>query len=102
MTKQIIRKQQPAPAVRFTWRWAAAAALCLVVGGMVAWYGWGGRTTTPPQVIGAPRLVVDQTAIDEGDVTLGKAIRSAFRLQNVGDQPLQILGEPQVEVVEGC
>jgi hypothetical protein len=46
--------------------------------------------------------VVDQTTIDEGDVKLGQTIRSAFRLQNAGDQPLQILGEPQVEVIEGC
>lgn len=102
MQKKVIRKQPSAPAIRFTWRWVAAAVLFLLVGGIVVWYGLGRRTATPPQVTGTPRLAVDQSTIDEGDVKLGKSIRTAFRLQNVGDQPLQILGEPQVEVIEGC
>jgi hypothetical protein len=102
MTKKIIQKKQPAPAGRFIWLWSAAVALFLVVGGIVVWNQPDRQTTTPPQVTGAPRLAVDQTTIDEGNVPLGKSIRSAFHLQNVGDRSLQILGEPQVEVVEGC
>lgn len=102
MTNKIIRKRQPPLVGRFPWLWAAVGVLLLIAGGIVVWNGWTGRAATPPQVTGAPRLAVDQTAIDEGNVKLGKSIRSAFRLQNVGDQALQILGEPQVEVVEGC
>ena len=102
MTKKNIRRQQPAPAIHFTWLGVAIVALLLVGGGIVAWYGLSSRTTTPPQVTGAPRLVVGQTTIDAGDVKFGKPIRNTFRLQNVGDQSLQILGEPEVEIVEGC
>lgn len=76
--------------------------LFLLVVGVVVWNALGRRPDIPLQVTGAPRLAVDRTTIDEGDVKLGKSIRSAFRLQNVGDQPLQVLEEPQVEVVEGC
>lgn len=101
MTKKAIRKQQQAPAGRATWLWAVGVLLVLV-GGIVLWNRLDREPATPPQVTGVPRLAVDQTAIDEGDVKLGKSIRSTFRLQNVGDQALQILGEPQVEVMEGC
>lgn len=55
-----------------------------------------------PEVVGAPRLAVDQEVIDEGYIKLDNTIRTTFRLRNVGDQPLHILGEPAVELVEGC
>jgi hypothetical protein len=102
VTKKVIRKKQLASASRLTWLWAGAGVLFLLVAGIVVWNQLGRRSDVPLQVTGAPRLTVDRTTIDEGDVKLGKSIRSAFRLQNVGDQPLQVLGEPQVEVVEGC
>jgi hypothetical protein len=40
--------------------------------------------------------------VDEGYVRFNVPVRTTFRLSNVGDQPLQILGQPQVELVEGC
>jgi hypothetical protein len=40
--------------------------------------------------------------VDEGYLKLGTSIQTTFRLSNVGTQPLQILGEPQVQLVEGC
>ena len=101
MTNKVLRKKQPAPTSRSTWLWTAGVLL-LIIGGIVIWNGLSRRETVPPQVTSAPHLVVEQATIDEGDVQLGKSIQTAFRLQNVGDQPLQILGEPQVEVVEGC
>lgn len=55
-----------------------------------------------PEVTGSPRLAVDQTVVDEGLVKLDTIVRTSYRLRNVGDQPLHILGEPQVELVEGC
>jgi hypothetical protein len=97
-----MRKKQQATPQRLIWIGAVIGVLLLVAGGIMLWNGLGKATTIPLQVTGAPRLAVDQTTIDEGDVKLNKTIRSAFRIQNVGDQPLQILGEPQVEVVEGC
>ena len=55
-----------------------------------------------PVVTGAPRVVVDQELVDYGEVKFDTSIETVFRVRNVGDQPLKILGEPQVELVEGC
>jgi hypothetical protein len=54
------------------------------------------------QVAGSPRLMVEQTVIDEGYIRYNVPVRTTFRLSNVGDQPLQILDAPQVRLVEGC
>jgi len=103
MTKKVLRKQQqPKSTIHFTWLWTVAVALLFVVIGLFVWYRVDRQPTPKPQVTGAPRLAVAQTTIDEGDVKLGKTIQSTFRLQNVGDQALQIEDAPQVEVVEGC
>ena len=53
-------------------------------------------------LVEGPRLNVIQDTIDEGDFQYGTMIRTTFHLKNVGDQTLKILGEPQVELVEGC
>jgi hypothetical protein len=55
-----------------------------------------------PEVTGAPQLTVDQTTVDAGMVKFETPVQAAFRLRNTGDKPLQILGEPQVELIEGC
>ena len=55
-----------------------------------------------PEVTGAPRVEVPQDFIDYGDVKLGETITTTFEVRNMGDEPLVILGEPQVELVEGC
>jgi hypothetical protein len=54
------------------------------------------------EVSGAPRAVVDQTVVDHGAVPFEQMVESAFVVQNVGDEPLVILGEPRVELVQGC
>ncbi|MBI5957430.1 MAG: hypothetical protein HY866_01755 [Chloroflexi bacterium] len=55
-----------------------------------------------PEVTGAPRVMVPQDYIDYGEVKLGTTVTTTFDVRNVGDQPLVILDEPQVELVEGC
>jgi hypothetical protein len=55
-----------------------------------------------PAVTGAPRVSVSQDYIDYGDVKLGTTVTTTFDVRNIGDQPLAILGEPRVELVEGC
>ncbi|MBI5960045.1 MAG: hypothetical protein HY866_14995 [Chloroflexi bacterium] len=55
-----------------------------------------------PAVIGAPRVSVSQDYIDYGDVKLGTPVTTTFDVQNTGDLPLTILGEPRVELIEGC
>ena len=101
MSRKTYRKRKQPPPRQFPWLWltVAAGVLLLVGGGLVM---WPSAPAESPQVTGAPRLVVDQTIIDEGYVKLNKTIKTTFNLKNVGDQPLQILDEPRVELVEGC
>jgi hypothetical protein len=55
-----------------------------------------------PEVTGRPSGVVSQQHFDYGEVKLGSWIETAFTVKNVGDQPLHILQQPYIEVVEGC
>ena len=92
---------------QFPWIWlAAVSAVLLVAAGLgLIWTSSSSGVVTldvTPEVVGAPRLAVDQEVIDEGYVKLDTPLRTTFRLRNVGDQPLHILGEPAVELVEGC
>jgi hypothetical protein len=54
------------------------------------------------EVSGAPRIAVKEDTVDYGDRHYNIPVESVFALGNIGDQPLMILGQPQVEVVEGC
>ena len=54
------------------------------------------------QSIGAPKIVVVQDTFDLGDLKLGSFVKTVFRIQNVGDQPLSILNNPIVKVIVGC
>ena len=68
--------------------------------------GGGQKSFDPnfePTVTGAPRVeVLPQDVVDYGDVKLGSTINTVFQVRNVGDQPLTVSGEPQVELVQGC
>ena len=105
MSKKYNRNRKKAATGQLPWPWLiAAGALLLIIGGaLLLW-----RPTSPappavaPEVAGAPKLAVDQSVIYEGDVKLNTPVRTTFRLSNVGDQPLAIRGEPQVELIEGC
>jgi hypothetical protein len=89
---------------RLPWRWlAVGGAVMLLAGALLALRPWSSdEPQVTPQVAGAPRLRVDRTAVDEGYVRYNVPLRTTFRLSNVGDQPLKILGEPQVALVRGC
>jgi len=45
---------------------------------------------------------VDRQQIDFGKLPLDKTVKATFQVSNVGDQPLQIVSEPVVEVKQGC
>jgi hypothetical protein len=55
-----------------------------------------------PEVTGAARAEIEETSIDHGTLRFEQPVESVFRVRNVGDQTLLILGEPRVELVEGC
>lgn len=98
------KRRQP-PSHQLPWSWLAGGGVVLVlVAVLLVLQPWSGDDAPPvtPQVSGAPRLVVDQTTVDEGHIQYDVPIRTTFRLSNVGDQPLQVLGEPQVQLVQGC
>ncbi len=88
--------------------WAILAAGALLVIGVVFVLlrsnsgAASSQANFSPQVTGAPRVSVAQDTLDYGNVRLGTTINSVFTVHNVGDKPLQILGEPRVELVEGC
>lgn len=51
---------------------------------------------------GGPRLAVDKELIDFGTVRFQRMVDARFRLRNVGDQPLRLAINPQVEAIQGC
>jgi len=103
MSRKTYRKKKQPRRRRSSWLWLAVGALLLVIGGgLMTWFTSGTGPAEAPEVIGAPRLAVEQTVIDEGYVKLDTRVRTTFHLKNVGDQPLRILGQPRVELVEGC
>ena len=92
-----------------TWRrwpiWLAAGLGLLLLGGLTWWSV--GRTSSAPPADFTPqsesaRLAVDRESIDLGVQPLNRLVSTVFNVRNVGKATLQILGEPQVELVEGC
>lgn len=83
---------------------AALAVVALAVVSIVLWLVQGRQTPADfvPEAVGQPRASIDQTAFDYGDVKLNSTVKTVFRVQNVGDKDLVFLGEPRVEVIEGC
>jgi hypothetical protein len=75
----------------------------LIVAALLVFEPWSGAEPQEAlQGAGEPRLAVDRAIIDEGYIKYDVPIRTTFRLSNVGDQPLEILNQPQVRLVEGC
>ncbi len=86
------------PSPRRAWRWAASGALALiVVGASALWWAAGS-----PDAAGPPRLVVDRTDVDLGDVRFETPARVVFTLSNAGDAPLRLKDAPRVVAKAGC
>ena len=83
----------------------AGGALFVIIIGVLLLTNLGrgaSGSASPARVTGRPSLVVDRQQIDFGEVPLDIPVKAAFKLTNVGDQPLQILNQPVVEVKQGC
>lgn len=77
-------------------------ALVLIVLGISGFLISNSDEEFVPSVIGAPHIAFAQDSVDHGDVHYGKTVESVFKFRNEGDEQLIILGEPHVQVVEGC
>ncbi|MCB9108516.1 MAG: hypothetical protein H6633_30355 [Anaerolineales bacterium] len=101
MSKQKKRRNTAPPPSpqRPWWIWVVAAAGVIALVGGLAFLLSSNRSGLEE---GTPQIVVDSTTIDEGYQKLDTPVRTSFTLRNEGDAPLRILGEPQVELVEGC
>ncbi len=81
----------------------AVGVVLIVAVGLLIWRGSNSpKTVAAPQVTGSARLEVDRDGIDFGKVPLNQPVKAIFKLSNVGDQPLRIVGTPRVELVKGC
>ena len=79
-----------------------AGGLLLLVLAVLALRGGGSGSKAAIEVNGAPAIQVDKEQVDLGEVKLGQTVEVAFKITNVGDQPLRLSEQPYVEVVEGC
>ena len=55
-----------------------------------------------PEIMGRPAVQVSQTRFEYGEVHYNTPITTSFQVKNVGDNTLFILGDPQIQVLEGC
>ena len=75
--------------------------LLLVVGAAYAFF----KPSQPKadiEVIGAPRLNVNNELVNLGDVKLDRTVEASFLVTNTGDQTLRFTDAPYIEVLEGC
>jgi hypothetical protein len=79
----------------------AIAGVAAVVG-LLAWQAGQGIELDAAGAAGTPNLVVDQTAIDFGDVPVNKLVKASFMVSNTGDGPLSLGVPPVPEVLDGC
>jgi hypothetical protein len=96
---------ESAKPARPKWLWPAVIGVVAVAAiAIVIWLVQGRQSTFTysPTVTGQPSASVDQTKFDYGDVKLGTTVNTVFNVKNVGDKDLVFLGEPKVEVLEGC
>jgi len=101
----IKRKNEPSATSPWPFIVMGVGAVLIIVVGFLAWRGGTSGTksaSATPQVTGSPKLSVDRDSIDFGKVPLDQTVRAEFKLKNIGDRPLRILGEPRVELVKGC
>ena len=82
--------------------WLSLSGLIIVA--IAAWAILNSKTNENPiiEANGEPRLKVEKTLIDHGDVKLGTPVRDDIRVTNIGDQPLRFTEMPYIEILEGC
>jgi hypothetical protein len=56
---------------------------------------------SPATHSGGPRLAVDRTQFDYGNVAYNEPVEATYRLKNVGDEAV-IIDPPSIKTLEGC
>ncbi len=108
MSKWRVKRQQQnhrataAPHARWLFPMILVGAGVALVGIVLVLIQASQREPYIPEVTGRPSAAIDQTEFDYGDVVNNSWVETTFHVTNVGDEELIILGEPLVEVVEGC
>lgn len=105
MAHKSYSSQKPAPAPKRGSRlplYVLGGALVLIMIGLFALFRGAAAPASPVEVAGQPRLAVDREQVDFGKVPVDKLVRAEFQLSNTGDEALQLLSTPVVEVREGC
>ena len=100
------KPQQPQPKRNSFWvSLVVVGALALIIVGVIVMTRPGlaaGASTAAGGAGAGPRVAVDRDKLDFGKVKMNTPVTAAFKVRNVGSAPLQILGQSQVRVVEGC
>ena len=102
MSESKRRRRPSSPAPRKGLTLALVALGLALVGATVFFVRQGDRAATASAGSGGPRVQVATDTFDYGEVRYNTPIETVFRVENVGDRPLEILGTPEVELVEGC
>ena len=97
--------QKPTRRRGATW-WPLVVAMAgLLILATAVWWGVGRgvsqSSNSVPQADG-PRLAVDRDSIDLGTQPFERRVSAVFQVTNIGNSALNMLGEPSVELVEGC
>ncbi|MBK8030454.1 MAG: DUF1573 domain-containing protein [Chloroflexi bacterium] len=74
----------------------------LVIGALLLSVLANQRPPYTPEVTGRAAVQVSQTNFDYGDQHYNNPVTTEFKVKNIGDQTLLILGDPQIEILEGC
>ena len=104
MSKQNISHKAVAVNKRPSWQLPLIVMVLavVVIGAIFVFSRSSNQSIIAVNVNGKPNLVMDKTLIDFGDVHFGNPVTAVFKVSNTGDQPLQILQQPRLEVLQGC
>jgi hypothetical protein len=94
-----MRLKVPRKRSRRRGRWLATIAVVAAAAGITT---YGLRPRAPLVTGGTPRLVVDSTTIDFGNVHFYQFVEAVFTLTNAGGGALAIDGWTKVAVAKGC
>jgi len=103
MSKKRTQRTASPPRKRPSWLLPGIVILALAaIAAIVAVLAGNNQSPYVPEITGAPRAEVAETTIDHGPQPFGQQVESLFRVRNVGDQPLMVASNPQIETIEGC